>query len=667
MTRFSPRLALFSLPGLLLLAALPGCGSDEAPSAPAPRDEILRATFSELPAVPAEERAAYAFDRLVRGPTPLGALIVPKIHKRNLDLAHGDLLALEDEALEILERPETIQRYTGMAGRNADPWDNILRLLMASKGRSVETVLAWTRPVLTLEARTSYALLSRATLRRGAARLLASVRDPRAGETLLALFASDSAEREMGRICQSALVRLGSPWRERALGITIESGSPSLWSDLPALLSSQVPVGEVDPRVSDLLAWWAALVGGSGPRISKELPHLKHLPWAPARLALSPAVPHTPSGARALPGAPVFGPLPAGVAHGTGWYAADLVTQPVFPMYAYILTGKIPAAEGRCALARWRHPTYLASVTADLGLEGLDAGLYWTARHCMAGIDIEIEDAYASLTRQLDRGAPWTPERVDDVRRHASALPGATEPRDWALLERILREMRPVDRCREVLEGAHDVMTTREPDLLALMEEMLRSQDPETRGVALHLMRRSRASIYLDALERWFDETGDEGVRAMLRRTLTWMYSRGLQIEPARFDAFVKRYEGWIADMPDREAAGFVTGLLDFPGAGERAFALGLQGPRRSVYLAGWPRDRRGVSRGVAEAAIALMGRKTSTDEIAWLMALAYASFPASAASALAALRARIPEAARPLVDPALERVRHRAIRPRGS
>lgn len=651
--------ALRRLAPLLLLVALAACGGDDTPPAAPAEQQLIERTFPELAPVPEAERAAYAFERLVRGPKPLGPLRVPDIHRRNLEMARADLLAVELETLAILEDPAVIERYTGMARQNADPWHNILRVLLALPGKPVELVLAWTEPVLALDV--AGPLL---TLRREAARVLASVPDPRVGPTLLALFEAEPAEREMGVLCLPPLLRLDSPWREWALEVAMTSGSPSLWSDSATRISGLVPLGEVDPAVSDLMAWWGVLLEGSGPRLPRELPRIKHLPWAPARLALDPTVPHLPDGQRVGRAGVAYGPIPSAISHGGGWYPADLSHDAVFPMYGYLLTGKMPAAQARCALSLWRYPTYAHAVRADQALQGEDDALYWTARHCKMDADLELDDVRSELAAALDRGGPWTPARVGAVRGLIASLPSSSDPANWDLLVRVLTEMRPLDQTRTAVERAYDLMVGREPDLVSVIEKMLRSDDPATRGVGLHLIRRAREPVYLDALERWYDETEAPEERSMLRRTLTWMYSRGSGIEPGRYEAFVGRYEDWIDELDDREAAGFATGLLDFGAPGRLAFARGLQGERRAVYLAGWPRDRRIVSRPVAEAAVAPMGHETVRAETAHVLGLAYTSFPAEAASALAALRDRLPSGDRTLVDPALDRVRHRAALP---
>ena len=126
----------------------------------------------------------------------------------------------------------------------------------------------------------------------------------------------------------------------------------------------------------------------------------------------------------------------------------------------------------------------------------------------------------------------------------------------------------------------------------------------------------------------------------------------------------MSQYVAWLSTMPDAEAATFATGLLDFGEPGHEAFARGLQGPRRLVYLQAWPRDSRVVPRIVAEAALAPVDRKTPPGEVAMLLSLAYSSFPDSAAGALAALEKRVDPSLRPLVAPALERVRFRAAVP---
>lgn len=633
---------------LTLLLACAGCGED----APAPEKRPVVLPPPQVPSVPLDERVRYAIERLERGPAPLGGLRVPEIHRRNLELAEDDLIALERKAQKALSDPALIARITGMARRNADPWHNVLRVLLGMENQPADLILAWTEPVLD-------APDDLVTLRLEATRVLATVTDRRAAPILLGLFRRDPAARELAAIAFSALLQLGGEERAEALGIALRRGSPNLWSDAANRIAAVVPPGEQDRRMADVLAWWCALSMGSGPRMPTALPHLKSYPWAQARLATDAAVPVRSDGKR---GDLVYGPIASSVTHNSGWFATPLDDQIVFPQFGYAFTGKLPAARGRCVLGQWGFAGAVAAVQADLALEGIDDGLYYTAKHCMLGPAMTGDvNAQRDLRRELDAGAPWSPQRVGTVQRLLASLPSCDDPGAWELHRRVLFEMQPLDVCKPAIEQAYEAMQVRPQDLVPLINAQLDSEDAVLRGIGLHLVRRSRDPLYLDALERLLDRSSDDQEQSALRRTLTFIYSRGFGIEPRRTEAFIKRYEGWLAELDDREFGTLATGLLDFEEAGERAFVRGLEGPRRAQFLAAWPRDRRIVPPAVAAAAVRPMGAETPIGEVAAMLGRAYYSFPAESVGELEALRRRLPPEARPLVAAALERVSHRA------
>ncbi len=631
---------------LALLMVCAGCGEDPPP----PKPVELPAPVVE--AVPHEKRVLYALERLESGPAPLAGLRVKDIHRRNLELAEDDLLGLERLAQKHLAEPERIARVTGMARRNADPWHNVLRVLQGMEKHPAELILAWTRPVLDAPA-------GLVTLRLEAARVLATVREPEAAELMLALFQRDPASRELSTIAFSALLQHGGEARTQALDVALRRGSPELWADAWMRIGSLVPPGELDHAVADVLTWWSGLTLGSGPRLPTTLPHVKDYPWAVARLAVDEAVPGRADGKRADL---VYGPIASTLTHGGGVYATDPTQEITFPTYAYLFTGKMPAGESRCVLARWEFAPYVAAVDADLLLQDIDDALYYAAKHCMLGpVTGDDADVRRELALELDRGAPWDNTRIRRVQLLMSSFTSCDDPATWSLHERVLFGMHPLDVCRPAVEQAYDAMRARPHDLTPLVVAGLEGQDPRRRGVAMHLVRRARDPVYLDALEGMLDRDPDRAEAGALKRTLSFIYTRGYGIEPDRYAPFIKRYESWLAASSDREFVALATGLLDFEELGEQAFARGLAGPQRDLFLAAWPRGRVVVPPEVAAAAIDPMGADTPRELVAGMLGRAYYSFPPEAAARLEALRRRLAPDVRPLVAPVLERVSHRA------
>ncbi|MDF1699973.1 MAG: hypothetical protein P1V36_02280 [Planctomycetota bacterium] len=602
---------------------LGGCGEDSPPPAPPP------VPLPEVPTISAEAKAAYALERLERGPGSLGGLLVPEVHRRNLDLAIADLVFYEHQAESLLAEPAPPEQL----------------------------VVAWAEPVLGLPLDEVHH-----TLRLEAVRVLGLVQGQESGELLLRFFAQSPADREISMMALVARARRPAQ-RERAFDIALREGTASLWENAPARVAAGMPEGELDQGVASAVAWWHALSSGSGPRMDTMLPHLKSQPWTQARLGLDASVPPRvvgPDGAPRLR----YGSIDSHVAFGSGWFTTPLSVSPEQPAHAEILTGKLPAGEARCLLASLGFPGYAHAVRADLELAAIDEGLYFAAKHCMLEVSAASEEqTIAGMGVQLGLPGWWTPDRVRRLQRHVAAITSCGSPEVWSLLEDILRDVRPLNIGRPVIEQAYDLMYQREDKVRVLLSDMLQGDDAGDAGVALHLIRRARDPEYLDLLEAHYDATEDPVLRGVLQRTLTYIYSAAVGVEPARYATFVKRYLGWLDASDDATFRTLASGLLDFGDAGSEAFARGLEGPKRALYVQAWPRDRRLVTRRVAEAALAPLDRQTPQVEMNHVLGLAWSSFPNEAAPALEALRRRLPAARRGPVDAALQRVLHRAPR----
>jgi hypothetical protein len=650
------RLALAALALSLLTAA--GCGDEPAtPVAP------VRPPLPQVPDIPVAERAAFALRCLTHGPPRnAGRVPVPEIHRVNLDLALRDLRAMATHAVRLLRDPERRRRVVEGGRASADPWINVLRLLQAIPNPPLDVVLAWAHPVLEMPRRPDFM-----PLRHEAVRALIAVEDPATADALMGFVEQDPQERDVIVTSLPALLRYGEPWRTRAVDIVLRRAGPRVWEQLHDRLATLAPRQAVDARVADLLAWWSWVAEGSGPRLSTRLPRIKVPAWQRARLAWDPAVPRVR--VAGAPDVPAYGPLPASVVRSGGWLATDLAGAAVFPTFGYGLTGKLPAADARCALARFGYATYVVAVEADLaGEEGRDGdeGLYYAARHCMLdpGDPQLLVDAKAKLTALLDEPSPeHSLLRAQEIQRLIGALPPCRDPAVWDLLVRILRELRPSEPWyKTAIQLAYDAMAPRDAERVEVVTELFEcgEADLASRGIALTLIQASRSAAYVPLLEAELAATDDDTMRRLLRRLLIYIHAGGA-IEPRRLDAFVQRFVGWIDEGDDSQLAALAAALTDFGEPGIAAFARGLRGPRRAAWIRAWPRTGHVMPRTLAEVMVEPMDGATPRETLAYVLGLAYTAFPARAAPALVALDGRLGRDLDATMEPLIERVRHRA------
>lgn len=662
-----PKAPALLLGALLLLAV--GCGDASGPAAgdgakgpaAAPSRPVPRPR-PRVPAVEPLERARFHLARLLTGPTRTGTLRVPEVYRRTLEISRGELILLRDQTLELLADERLRARLIDTHLKNIDPWHNVLDVLKALEAVPPDLLRAWVAPALESPV---------VAVRRAAARALSTLREESLADLFRAFLEQDGADREIGRLAFLGLNELGPRAARDAMLTVLTAGGPRLWEALPDRLVAGLAPGARDPERATLLAWWAVLAEGSGPRLDTELPRIKDFPWAGLRLALDPALARrrepAPGGAGANEAPPLewaLGPLDVWQAYGTGWMTADTFTCYAQPVFATYLTGSEPAARARCLLALAGYPGYAAAVVADRGLAEVDELVYFTALHCMGvgeapggGVLAQVEAIAAALAR----GEAPAPERVT---RLVQALPACdASPRARDVLRALLRTARPWDAWRETLEACYDALAPCAAERTAALGALLAASGPEDLGLALHLIRREPAEEHLDALAARLAQA-PPGLVPTLRRVLLYLHARVHPLAPERRARFVAEVERWIAAAGEQEAAGLATALLDLGPEGEAAFLAALSDPRRRrAFLAALPDDGRIYPPALAEALIDGLDDQTPREELEHLLVRGYSAFPLQAASALAALKMRLPAEAAGWVDTVLEQVRHRSAR----
>ena len=231
------------------------------------------------------------------------------------------------------------------------------------------------------------------------------------------------------------------------------------------------------------------------------------------------------------------------------------------------------------------------------------------------------------------------------------------------MLLRILERARPRATYEALVEDAQaQLLSLDAAALRAWVDARLRGGDPEETALALRLIRRGPSVTYAPALLE-LERTSSGPIREEVRRVLFWVHAVAPDVDEEAREAFVPHVETWIEPMADRALVALLPGLLDLGQAGAGAYAQGLLGPRRALYveaLAGRPAL---MPLEVAEALLTKVDGATSARERRQVLVAAYVGAPASAATALAAARDRLDPTVRAEADDVLEVVRHRATR----
>ncbi len=637
--------------GLLLVLAS-ACGEDH--TGPRAKDPATLAPVAAAPPdtpgpVSDRERARFALDRVLRGPLPRTATFaIPHFHPVTLELATEDLVLLRDDTLALLSDPGLVARLTTAPEGVRNAWHSVLEVLSRLDDVPFDLARRWSVPALDTG---DVPLVRRAT------GLLASHGDAAAGPPLLRALETWPTDRDIAPVAASALVRLGGTWRVRALRILLERGTANAQRRAaPWLLEA----GNGDGAA----AWWATFMEVGGPTPVLGLRPTLLPGWNVARIVTSDATwPREPAGIdRALSASRLLAPVDE---------RERIASLPVaggetacIPLETFRYTGALAAAEAACRLAIAGHAPWVATVLADRA--GPDPVRQVVARDCSTGRDDEAtaEQARRLVTTFLDAIADGLGADPDGV---AAALrrvrPAGEEDR---LAWRLLEEARPAAAYAGLLRAAYDRLATSDAAAVdAWVEERLLDEDPESRALAIEIVRTSPKAAYLPALETLLDRAGSRrDLDPMaLRKLLAWVYGRATDVPPDRVRAFARRFAAWIDETPDPWAATLAPALLDLGDAGAEVYAAGLRGDRRDAYLQGLIARGAIVAPVVAEALLAPVDASTSRPDrqAAWIAA--YLTAPAEAAGALAAARDRVDPANRAEVTDILEAVRHRAPR----
>ncbi len=644
-----PRRLASPVLGLLLLGA---CGGPEgqpdgAGPPPAPRWRV------PLPSV--AEQARYALDRLLTGPVPQSALVIPEQHAEVLRASQRDLVVLGEATLALLSDERLRERLTGPTALNLDPWHNVLDVLAALREKPVELCLGWAGPAL---GRDEPSLSLRAV------DVLAGTRAPEAGPLLLAFLERAADDRALQRQAWRALARLPDPWPERALARLRRFGLPEVWLDVAPLLGERLESAGTRDAAESLLAWWALLTDVGGPRGTAGQPRQKTLPWSLLRAATAPGAPGAGPPGGGVPRLP--GPFPASVSDGLGWLSAEPGASPVLAPTVLLFVATEPGADARCQLAGRGHRAFVAAVEADRASD--DPVRREHARHCMLGggpavsAGERLEATAALLARVRAAGPEAGAPTASEVAAASRSLPLAADPGGPALLARVLAELRPVAHWLGTLEAAYaGLLAAQDGSAQDLLRRWLAGAEPVERGLALQLAQRSRDPSLLPQLEALAG--GGEGeAQANARRVLWWVHAGG-GAEPGLTADFARRYAAEVEAAGDARAAALASGLLDLGEPGQRLFVAGLSGPRRKAYLEAALSTPGVLPLLVAEGlADSVAAGRPAEERRAALLAL-WRAAPSDAAPAVAAIQARLDPAERAAVEVVVQHVRHRAAR----
>lgn len=663
-----PRLSIGWAVLVLWAAAGLGCGGDPPP--PAPAGPSVRTTpVPDLPPAPAEAIVARAFQALNEGPgsdllrmgatlrlreeAPSGPSQVEAatawagtIHSKSLELALADLIALPQATLDYLGQAAVVARITQVHPGNTEAWEAVLDALRRLRAVPFSVLRPYVEPALSSPDWPT-------TLRRRAARALAGSSAPEAAALLYKALPTLTEDSDGAGSAVARLLRADEATRGKTLRYVLEYGDGKLWTAASAALQSDLRTGELDFGRADALAWWALSAGSSGPRLPDTEPRIKRTgAGLVADYADAARMPSKPGVALGI------APLPR-----DGWVARPLADMLVLPAMVLLFTGGEPAIDARCRLAMWEFLPAVHAIDRARMRVGGDPRLAARARHCMLpGREAEtIADADAYLDAWLANPQPIEDPAGFD-RRLAAQAPPSTDPAVVARLRALMAAL-PEDAAGEMLaRRVYNVLRGEDVELPAVLDGWLLGGDPKLARRALGMVLADLDGSHLAAFRTHIERLPPAEAEALRPRYLHWA-ARALNMTAVERQAVLDELLARFANEPIERIRGEPPILLAFGEEGAEAFAEGLLGPRRALYVDAWPEGHELVPLPLAEALLDPLGPETSEQELRHALGLAFRTFPAAAAPKLAALRTLVPEAYQASVDAVLDRVWLRAAR----
>ncbi len=636
-------------------AVTASCGGPSDPPRPPPRKAP-----PALEPIDDDAIVADAIQRLIAGPgTDLlrmgieldekGAIVAThatwdvRVHATNTELAIRDVLALPDSLARRLSDVALVRRLTEVHPENEGSWGQVLDLITRAEGIPWDVVERWVRPVLDGRG-TEYT-------RRRAMRTLAASRDPRAHAALLSFVTAADPSPEAIDMALATLLRAAPGVRAAAMRETLRHGDGKAWFRVKGALVGDLGVGAPDHDRLDALAWWAALVEGSGPTVSNDPPPVKRA--VPGRIAeaLDPAV------LASVPGR-ALGLRPAPT---DGWLRTSGERDLVQATIAHLFVGWEPAGEARCELAYRGAPPWVAGIARDRAAATVDAERARRAAACRLAEDRPAISARARDTLVHWLNDPGAQASEGDLQQAIIDLPEpAADPVARDILRDVLEKAPAGAAGDRLAQRAYERLAAIDVGVADRLMAMIVDADEARSTRARTILMAHPDRRFLPAIEGHVASLSGVAADNAWLRALAFV-ARIPDRAPEETRRWVDALARRIDDADEETGASLVGALLDLGPEGALRFAEGLRGPLRARYVRGWPQGIEPVPVEVAHALLEPLSGESAFPDVVAALQLAWRTFPPDAAPAVAALLDRLPRSRRTAVLPVFHRIRHRA------